>query len=58
MSINRVCISGGLTRDPELRMTQNGGQVLTFGVAVSDRRRFVFVDDPLMLPSPSPGRCS
>ena len=39
MSINRVCISGGLTRDPELRMTQNGGQVLTFGVAVSDRRR-------------------
>lgn len=39
MSINRVCISGGLTRDPELRMTQGGGQVLTFGVAVSDRRR-------------------
>lgn len=39
MSINRVNISGNLTRDPELRATPNGQQVLTFGVAVSDRRR-------------------
>lgn len=39
MSINRVCISGGLTRDPELRATQGGGQILTFGVAVTDRRK-------------------
>lgn len=39
MSINRVNISGNLTRDPELRATPNGQQVLTFGVAVNDRRR-------------------
>ena len=39
MSINRVNISGNLTRDPELRSTQGGSQVLTFGVAVNDRRR-------------------
>ena len=39
MSINRVNISGNLTRDPELRMTSGGTQVLSFGVAVNDRRR-------------------
>lgn len=39
MSINRVNISGNLTRDPELRSTTSGTQVLTFGVAVNDRRR-------------------
>lgn len=39
MSINRVNISGNLTRDPELRMTSGGTQVLGFGVAVNDRRR-------------------
>lgn len=39
MSINRVNISGNLTRDPELRATQGGMQVLSFGVAVNDRRR-------------------
>lgn len=39
MSINRVNISGNLTRDPELRSTAGGTQVLTFGVAVNDRRR-------------------
>ena len=39
MSINRVNISGNLTRDPELRATQGGLQVLGFGVAVNDRRR-------------------
>lgn len=39
MSINRVNISGNLTRDPELRTTQGGSQVLGFGVAVNDRRR-------------------
>ncbi len=39
MSINRVNISGNLTRDPELRSTPGGTQVLTFGVAVNDRRR-------------------
>ncbi len=39
MSINKVFISGNLTRDPELRATNNGTQVLSFGVAVNDRRR-------------------
>lgn len=39
MSINRVNISGNLTRDPELRATTNGTQVLSFGVAVNDRRK-------------------
>lgn len=39
VSINRVNISGNLTRDPELRATGSGTQVLTFGVAVNDRRR-------------------
>ena len=39
MSINRVNISGNLTRDPELRMTGGGTQILAFGVAVNDRRR-------------------
>ena len=39
MSINRVIISGNLTRDPELRNTQSGMAVLSFGVAVNDRRK-------------------
>ena len=39
MSINRVNISGNLTRDPELRATAGGTQMLAFGVAVNDRRR-------------------
>lgn len=39
MSINCVHISGNLTRSPELRATQGGTEVLTFGVAVNDRRK-------------------
>ena len=39
MSINRVNITGNLTRDPELRATAGGTQVLAFGVAVNDRRK-------------------
>ena len=39
MSINRAIVSGNLTRDPELRATAGGTQVLGFGVAVNDRRR-------------------
>ena len=39
MSINRVVISGNLTRDPELRRTQSGMAIMSFGVAVNDRRR-------------------
>lgn len=37
MSINRVEITGNLTRDPELRTTQSGTPVLQFGVAVNER---------------------
>ena len=38
-SINIAAISGNLTRDPELRMTPGGTQVLNFGVAVDDRTK-------------------
>lgn len=39
MSINRVSISGNLTRDAELRQTQGGMAILNIGVAVNDRRK-------------------
>ena len=39
MSINRVTITGNLTREPELRSTQGGTAVLGLGVAVNDRRK-------------------
>lgn len=39
MSINSCVISGNLTRSPELRTTKGGTNVLTFGVAVNDRRK-------------------
>ena len=39
MSINRVIISGNLTRDSELRHTAGGMPVLGFGMAVNDRRK-------------------
>jgi len=39
MSINRVVISGNLTRDPELRSTAGGMAVLKMGIAVNDRRK-------------------
>ena len=39
MSINHVNISGNLTRDPELRSTAGGTNILSFGVAVNDRRK-------------------
>ncbi len=39
MSINRVNISGRITRDPELRRTQSGMAILSFSVAVNDRRK-------------------
>lgn len=39
MSINKVVISGCLTRDPELRSTQGGMEILALGVAVNDRRK-------------------
>ena len=39
MSINVVVISGNLTRDCELRHTNSGTAILSFGVAVNDRMK-------------------
>lgn len=39
MSINRVVISGNITRDPVVRRTQQGMAILTISVAVNDRKR-------------------
>ncbi|MBE0477473.1 MAG: single-stranded DNA-binding protein [Coriobacteriia bacterium] len=39
MSINRVVVSGNLTRDPELRQTAGGTSVLSLRMAVNDRRK-------------------
>ena len=39
MSINQVSITGNLTRSPELRSTAGGTDVLSFGIAVNDRRK-------------------
>lgn len=34
-SVNKVIIIGNLTRDPELKQTQNGQSVATFGIATN-----------------------
>ena len=39
MSVNQVAVTGNLTRDVELRATQGGTAVLSFGIAVNDRRK-------------------
>lgn len=39
MSINRVALSGNLTREPELRQTAGGMTIMTFGLAVNDRAK-------------------
>lgn len=39
MSINKVFLSGNLTRDAELTATRNGLSILSIGVAVNDRRK-------------------
>ena len=39
MSINKVIVTGNLTRDPEMRSTNSGTPVMNFGIAVNDRRR-------------------
>lgn len=39
MSLNLVAISGNVTRDAELRGSGNGRSMLTFGVAVNERRK-------------------
>lgn len=37
--MNSVCISGNLTRDAEVRMTNSGTAVANFSIAVNDRRK-------------------
>lgn len=39
MNINTVAISGNLGQDPELRATSSGTPVLTFSLAVNERRK-------------------
>lgn len=39
MSINRVCISGNLGSDPDVRTTASGMPVMSLSVAVSDRHK-------------------
>lgn len=39
MSINSVEISGNLTRDAEIRITQSGMSIISFGVAVNERKQ-------------------
>ena len=39
MSINRVALTGRITREPELRRTASGMAILNLGVAVNDRRK-------------------
>lgn len=39
MSINKVVISGNIGQEPELRSTASGMPVLSFSVAVNDRRK-------------------
>lgn len=38
-NINKVVVSGNLTRDPEIRKTQSGFPIMTFGIAVNDSRK-------------------
>ena len=39
MSINHVTISGNLTRDAEIKRTASGMAIVTFTVAVNERRK-------------------
>lgn len=39
MAVNIVAIAGNLTRDGELRQMQDGTAILSFGVAVNERRK-------------------
>ena len=49
MNVNKVILAGNLTRDPELRTTANGLDIVKFGLATNEKRkdkedRTTFVD--------------
>ena len=54
MAINSVSIGGNLVRDAELRATAGGSFILTFDVAVNERRKR---DDGTWADEPSYIRC-
>ena len=39
MGINRVVVSGNLTREPDVKRTESGISVMTIGIAVNSRRK-------------------
>lgn len=39
MSINRVVLTGNMTREPEIRRTASGMAIMNMGIAVNDRRK-------------------
>jgi len=39
MSLNKVVLAGNLTREPELKSLPSGSSILSFGIAVTERRR-------------------
>ena len=39
MAINSVSLSGNLTREPELKTSSGGNSLISWGMAVNDRRR-------------------
>ena len=39
MSVNSVVVAGNLTRDVEVRRTQSGMSIVSFGIAVNERRK-------------------
>lgn len=48
MSINKVCVSGNLGHDPELKTTQSGTSVCQFSICVNNRKKDgdKWVDEP------------
>ena len=49
--MNRVCLSGRLVRDPEMKYTQSGTALCKFSIATDDRKKDgdKWVDDPTFI---------
>ena len=62
MAINRVTIMGNLTRDAELRKKGDATSVLTFGLAINEKKKDSetgeYVDAPVLLWKEMDGSCS